>query len=319
MGAGYRVVIAGALAALLFTAFGLGWISNTVLKNPDQERYQSYRYAADKPLEIDSAAATRAIAQAFQNRAPCDNPKGRDESDLCAQWKAANAAENSALWAQWGFWIAVIGSSLLLWQIILTRRAVEETGEATEAMRAANEIATQAQRPWVEIDVIVHHFTNAEKHISFEYSVQLKNIGKSVAESIWLHTTVVSGWDDFNRKLHRWREGHWKKTQGPSPFALMPGEVFSIPGSQMMSKELKWAGDGAGPLGRVIKLGVAVSAFYNVPGKPSWADRHRTDRAFLFGLSQKERLSERLIFEKDLRSAKGADVKVEKTRTAITT
>lgn len=138
---GYRYAVAAALG-LSPIAFGLGaYLTPSNPVAPD--RYQSYRYAADKPVEVEPATA-KAGAIPLEHRTPCQEPKGKDESDLCAQWRAAEAAENSALWAKWGFWIGVIGSTLLLWQIILTRRAVKDTGEATEAMREANNIARDA-------------------------------------------------------------------------------------------------------------------------------------------------------------------------------
>lgn len=140
-----RFAALGAAIALAFVAFGTG-VYFEGLNYPQQERYQSYRYAAEQPPDTDPAAARQTSSQALQNRTPCEQPKGHDESDLCAQWKAANAAEDSAFWAKWGFWIGVVGSCLLLWQIILTRRAVEDTSEATDAMREANEIARSVAR-----------------------------------------------------------------------------------------------------------------------------------------------------------------------------
>lgn len=109
--------------------------------DPSEQRYQPYRYASDKPAEVEPTAAAQASADGFEYRTPCSDPKGQGESDLCAQWKAANAAADGALWTKWGVWIGCIGSALLLWQIILTRKAVEDTSEATEAMREANNIA----------------------------------------------------------------------------------------------------------------------------------------------------------------------------------
>lgn len=143
MTGGVRFLCIAAGIAALLSVFGTGFFAGT-LNYPEQQRYQSYRYAADKPLEVDPTAAARTDPEALENRSPCDHPKGETESDLCAQWKAANAAENSALWTKWGFWIGVIGSALLLWQIMLTRIAVEDTGEATVAMRKANEIARES-------------------------------------------------------------------------------------------------------------------------------------------------------------------------------
>lgn len=155
MHGGYRSIVLAALGCLALICFGLGsYVS--ALNYPDEQRHQPYRYAADKPAEIDPAAAGNASAQALQYRSPCEEPKGKDESDLCAQWRAANAAEESAFWAKWGFWIGVVGSAFLLWQIMLTRQAVEDTSDATEAMRKANEIAGAAfeaqHRPYLAID-----------------------------------------------------------------------------------------------------------------------------------------------------------------------
>lgn len=65
----------------------------------------------------------------------------RESRDLYAQ-------ETASLWNFWslvvsslGLVITGLGTGLLLWQIVLTRKAVEDTGEATKAMREANKIA----------------------------------------------------------------------------------------------------------------------------------------------------------------------------------
>jgi hypothetical protein len=133
-------IIAAVIGLAAIYGFGLGCYF-TGLNHPDKQGYQSYRYATDKPQEVDPALKRPANPKAFEYRAPCEEPKGKDESDLCAQWRAAEAGENSAFWAEWGFWITILGSGLLLWQIALTREAVQDTGRATEAMREANEIA----------------------------------------------------------------------------------------------------------------------------------------------------------------------------------
>lgn len=65
-----------------------------------------------------------------------------------------NAQRNMAEWAFWllvisalGLAITALGTVFLAWQVNLTREAVKDTGEATEAMREANKIAERnAQR-----------------------------------------------------------------------------------------------------------------------------------------------------------------------------
>jgi len=71
---------------------------------------------------------------------PCISGRDVRNSDLCAQWKAADAASRAALWAEIGTFVAVFGGLALLWQIRLTRSALRETALATEEMRRGNEI-----------------------------------------------------------------------------------------------------------------------------------------------------------------------------------
>jgi hypothetical protein len=147
---GYRGFIIAAGLACLFTTFGIGLYLGT-LNYPDEQRHQEYRYT-DKDIADTQITGRAYLPKAKEYKAPCDKPYGKDESDLCAQWRAAKAAENSAFWTKWGFWIAVIGSSLLLWQIMLTREAVQDTGRATDAMALQNEIAKDAIRPWLRLE-----------------------------------------------------------------------------------------------------------------------------------------------------------------------
>lgn len=230
MSGGYRVLIAGALAALLLTTFGLGWMSGYVLNNPGEERYQPYRYAADKPLVIDSATPRGAHANPLEHRAPCDNPKGETESDLCAQWKAANAAEHSAFWTKWGFWIGVVGSALLLWQIMLTRIAVEDTSEATEAMRKANEITQEEQRAWIALTAEPKLLRRkGVDGLYFQVDFVANNIGKTAATHFDIYNEIFfagqgeTGQDVYKRilaQVEEWKGKHWAKAE----WVLLPGD-----------------------------------------------------------------------------------------------
>ncbi|MFM5954538.1 MAG: hypothetical protein ACKOPE_09600 [Novosphingobium sp.] len=177
----WNIVAALAGLATLLIAFGLGAYV-TALNYPQEQRYQSYRYTAEQPDQAKPTLAAKADPQPLQYRTPCRQPEGQGESDLCAQWRAANAAEDSALWTKWGVWIGIIGSSLLLWQIMLTRKAVEDTSEATEAMREANKIAGDAQRAWISLairPVLIESYGN--DGLLFEIEYTCKNIGSTVA------------------------------------------------------------------------------------------------------------------------------------------
>ena len=138
----WGILTALAGLAALFVAFGTG-LYLASLNYRHEQRYQPYRYSVEQSAQV-AGGSKAAISQLPQYRTPCQQPEGKGESELCAQWQAANAAQDSAFWTKWGVWIGIVGSSLLLWQITLTRRAVEETSDATEAMQKANSIATGA-------------------------------------------------------------------------------------------------------------------------------------------------------------------------------
>jgi hypothetical protein len=264
MGRGVRFVALGAGVAALLWVFGAGFFAGAILNHPGQDRYQPYRYAADKPLEIDPAATSRPSAYAFQYRSPCENPKGHDESDLCAQWKAANAAQDSALWTKWGFWIGVIGSALLLWQIILTRKAVEDTTKATHAMERQNELTQIAQRPWIKLVASVSKIEVDIDEIILCVAVEAINIGKSVALDVGLHVNVVRDHTISDRILEMTRKQAAERDGQGIP--IVPGD-----------KQTQWAEVHTtidemkliGPDGdRRVPFKAFAAVVYNVPGDP---------------------------------------------------
>lgn len=173
-------IIAALSGVVAFLLGGLGWYAGS-LSYPKREPYQSYRYAADKPQEIELSFPGKA-AQPFEYRTPCDEPKGHDESDLCAQWRAAKAAEESALWTRVGFWVGLVGIIGLYWQIVLTREAVKDTGDATRAMQDANDLAKIEKRPWLTIDAELTEVKHDGLLLDLSYKISIKNVGQTVAE-----------------------------------------------------------------------------------------------------------------------------------------
>jgi hypothetical protein len=177
---GYRGLGIAALAAALLIAFGLGafW---TGLPYP-QERYQSYQDGkADKN---GSLSAVTNVSTTIVKRTPCNKPQSETESDLCAQWRAAQAAEKSADWTVYGFWATLAGMALLTWQIMLTREAVKDTGDATIAMQEANRIAREIGENQVRAYVHIESATIRLGGSLIEVEVKFKNIGQSPAPKI---------------------------------------------------------------------------------------------------------------------------------------
>ena len=53
----------------------------------------------------------------------CQDQKDKRDSDLCAQWKAADAATDAAQYALWTLLMSAVGTALLVWTLWETREA----------------------------------------------------------------------------------------------------------------------------------------------------------------------------------------------------
>lgn len=272
MSNGYRSLGIPALAAALFIAFGLGayW---TGLPYP-QERYQPYQ-SSDK-VEERAAATVSNVAARVVERTPCNNPQSEGESDLCAQWRAAKAAEKSANWTVYGFWATLAGMALLTWQIILTREAVKDTGDATVAMQKSNDIAIAAHRPWIAIALYVERAVVIDGRLQIAYRIDYKNIGQTVAQFfVPKHTVEITG-GAFTKVVTEIQSAAREKDVNNSR-VLMPNEIYNHTGKKSYDLgKMVWAGRRKRRF-----LAVSASAFYNLPGD-KWGDHRRhTERTFL--------------------------------------
>lgn len=102
----------------------VGWLSLAAASPPKQK--------SPAPDKTDSAAqiheASRAIVSAIRDTdkpaehdGGCEKGDEKRESDLCAQWKAADAAADAATYAFWGLIGTAIGTGLLVWTLAETR------------------------------------------------------------------------------------------------------------------------------------------------------------------------------------------------------
>jgi hypothetical protein len=180
----HRSIVIALIGLSLFLAFLLG-IYVRSLSEPEQQRYQSYQTAKKS-----DAGTTPVVdmAEAPKNRTPCIDPKSETEADLCAQWRSALATEESAEWTKWGVIASFIGITFLAWQIALTRQAVQDTGEATEAMREANDTArttASAQlRPYVHVNDINWQAVGGGGEQYIEFKVRFINSGQTPAKEM---------------------------------------------------------------------------------------------------------------------------------------
>lgn len=161
---------------------GQGGQNAALGNNQDNGRPEQIVLSVQQPVTPDKPADTKASTKTEQ-------PEPLQIRDVTAQ-------EDMVFWAMWMFVAALatfivtsIGTFLIWRQIKLTRQAVEDTGEATKAMREGNEIAREAMssgnRAWIEISIVSLGDLRCENdEFRMKVVFQIKNIGKSVALNV---------------------------------------------------------------------------------------------------------------------------------------
>ena len=184
MSRSYRSIIFAVVGWLSLAASPQPQTKNSAKNSDTQsetgERPQPIVVAISKPIEFIHPPV---------EQPPCGPRQYGSQDDLCAQWKAADSAGDAAWWAMVGTFVAAVGTLGLYWQVYLTRKAVEDTGKATDAMLAANEIAKTTQRPWlgienVEISCIWAHLHEDKIWLWIEANVCVRNSGETPALNV---------------------------------------------------------------------------------------------------------------------------------------
>lgn len=172
------------------------------------EQQQSQAKHADAAPDAKTVPAqTSEQVQAAKDRQPCGNSRYRSDDDLCAQWKAADAARDAANWAWWQLGLSalgVLGLGMTLWfnfrALKLAEGASEETKDAlaiaernaeavTRQVMATEEIAKRQLRAYVEFASV--HISNFHAGGVPVLLVAIKNVGKTPAHR---YRSVVTTW-----------------------------------------------------------------------------------------------------------------------------
>jgi len=273
----WRIGAAFAGIALLFVTLGTGAFFGAL--NAPHYGYQqsrtAYRAAEAKhgnPSQIDR---DRSGLPYFAERIasgpdPEDTPE-REKRDLAAQ-------ESMSVWAFWmlivsaaGVITTMVGTGFLLWQIVLTRRAVEDTGKATDAMERQNKIAEAAQRAWIVAEPKIIEAAYGRAGLNLKWECDFRNIGQTVAENVQVQATVEI-YDppnlDAGELLARLRAQSSKQT------SVIPGEAV-LGGAGVNYRAVDAIGK-IEPIESVTVLLVAI-AKYQIASGDEW---HSTERAY---------------------------------------
>lgn len=237
---GYRRYIIAAVGSLGLLAIGAGAERASVwINGPDS--YPAYRESAEpKDGEPFTLAEAKGL-QTIKEKQPCRDQAGSNDSELCASWRAADAAEKAARWAwlQMVFSLAgVLGLGATLWFNLEAWRQAESSGVDTSKALAAAERNAEAT---AELVLVSQH--NAEKqlraYLDFDevkpvrlperdekeaiccgYSYVIRNYGHTPARDV-TRTTIYA---TFSKEMDRRDIGDVLKSVGD----IAPGDHVTV-------------------------------------------------------------------------------------------
>ena len=147
----------------------------------------------------------------------CYGDKGHDTADLCAQWRAAVAADKNADTAYWSNWIAGAGAMLSFVSIILVVIALGQTRKANriskreygagrldaknasklteDSLREARQTNARQLRPYLNFMGEKSNDPKFERGAPIPYA--FKNFGQTPAENVG----IEFGWDIVQRPV----------------------------------------------------------------------------------------------------------------------
>ena len=184
--------LVGAICVVLYWSmfYDMGFQSG---QNERKANVEAEHYASDTANQIDrecGAESGQSARECIAKIVAAERESQRGESDLAAQWKAAN-------WVMWAGILAgaqLVATAFGLFYIRETLRAtlkaVEDTGKATKAMERQNEIASDNAKRQLRAYVTFGEFVlNMDKA---DWKVQLKWNNGGQTPAIEVHT--VADW-----------------------------------------------------------------------------------------------------------------------------
>ena len=248
-----------------------------------QAYVESEHHASDTPKQVEGkcgAKASSELRECITEIVKSERESQRSESDLAAQWKAAD----------WVLWAGAIAGAQLIATLVglyyvkgtldATLEAVEDTGKATNAMLKQTELVEREQRPWVTIEAAKPVISNRDDGILITVEIGFKNIGKTVAAGFWPHLKCYLTGADFEESV-RDNFAEIRKPRGVTDRILMPGETCTLTAYIVVPvKSVPWFGDiGEKRINAVMQAAV----FYYVDGAVHYDARLHTERVFRIG------------------------------------
>lgn len=215
MSSGYRNIFIAAFGVVLLGA-----------ALPPDEREQAKQVPPRQPQQtVSGSPPEKQLPNQHTNeppgyQSPCHAGVDDRNSDLCAQWKAADAADRSAYWTLVSTIIGCLTFAAASVAAYYAREAARHTKagaeqaergadaavSAIEKAAEANVIALDSQRPWITISDVSQTtpiFENTDQSIYTYRFIEINNVGEQPAVKIVGHAWLIDSAEDQPQSLFR--------------------------------------------------------------------------------------------------------------------
>lgn len=212
---------------LLVIAFAWLILANVSPPGDSGKKQQSHTDTAVEQSLNEIASALQNLNKPDSATKPCKKDEENRNSDLCAQWKAADAAWTSAVWTERTFWLGLVGLVIGGLTLAAAASAAKWAKKAAEHTERSNAIAVELQRPWIAITCTPKSMTLNNEIISVGAVIEFSNIGNIPAIECNLRgvTVIVAVYDGSNslKSIQEWWQEFTKKVPSENE-VLLPQE-----------------------------------------------------------------------------------------------
>lgn len=265
LGQGLAILASVILCCTIVAVLTFAWVSYSTDRDERAEYYQAEAQRNSEAICVGREGGLLAECIEEQRRASRDAYTA--EQDL-------NAQRQMALWALWMFIVSACTAGLTLWALWYvrgtlqaTREALDDTGNATKAMVEANRIASEAQRPWLTVEVLsAGPWVMSESgHIKLNHTLRIENCGHSPA--IYARFAIIQETENLpggKTNVERFLENAKPTNIALDWFALGPGQgqTVTLPGD--IWGDAIWRSSPEGQ-GRSISPDLMIGVVYQGP------------------------------------------------------
>jgi hypothetical protein len=150
-----------------FVLAAAGWLPAVNANAATVDSRNNNQVVAERTPSIDDREAANTIARAIRESADqdsgCRNKTDKRDSNVCAQWKAADAGRDAADYALWSAVLTALGTVFLVWTLWETRKSAVREQRAYIRAELADGVVLPGQKIVIGMNLINYGKTPARK------------------------------------------------------------------------------------------------------------------------------------------------------------